>query len=236
MGFSKPPTRPVVLIATPTARVRRQWCQALETRYSVLTVADRGSLERSITDLMPAVLLLDLALHRLGGVEGVHALQQLSPSTNIVLLAKTPNAKEGIAFLKAGARGFCNKDLDPAILQKAVSRVLNGEVWVKRSLISPLIEELSSLTRCLLDGSIGLPDSPLGSLTNREREVVFMIGDGVSNREIARRLRVTERTVKAHLMAIFRKLDLPGRVRLALLASEYDRDPAKASSRPHDGE
>ncbi|HLG43560.1 MAG TPA: helix-turn-helix transcriptional regulator, partial [Nitrospirales bacterium] len=69
-----------------------------------------------------------------------------------------------------------------------------------------------------------------------EREVVFMIGDGVSNREIARRLRVTERTVKAHLMAIFRKLDLPGRVRLALLASEYDRDPAKASTRPHDGE
>jgi DNA-binding NarL/FixJ family response regulator len=152
---SIPAARPVVLIATPTAKARRQWCQALEAGYSVLTVADRGSLERSITDLTPAVLLLDLALHRLGGVEGVHALQQLSPSTNIVLLAKTPNAKEGIAFLKAGARGFCNKDLDPAILQKAVSRVLNGEVWVKRSLMSPLIEELSSLTRRLREDSTG---------------------------------------------------------------------------------
>lgn len=216
--------------------MRRQWCQALETGYSVLTVADRGSLERSITDLRPAVLLLDLALHRLGGVEGVHALQQMSPSTHIVLLAKTPNTKEGIAFLKAGARGFCNKDLDPAILQKAVSRVLNGEVWVKRGLISPLIEELSALTRCLLDDSIGLRDSRLRSLTNREREVVFMIGDGASNKEIARQLRVTERTVKGYLMAIFRKLDLPGQVRLDLLAGKFDRDSPKSSGRPSDGE
>jgi two-component system NarL family response regulator len=227
MGFSEPPARPLVLIATPTAKARRQWCQALETEYSVLTVADRGSLERSITDLRPAVLLLDFALHRLGGVEGVHALRQLSPSTKIVLFAKTPTAKEGIAVLKAGARGYYNKDLDPAILQKAVSMVMNGEVWVKRSLISSLIEEMSSLTRRLLDDSTGLKDSRLGSLTNREREVVLMIGNGASNKEIARRLKVTDHTVKAHLTAVFRKLDLPGRVQLALLASEYDRNPAE---------
>jgi DNA-binding NarL/FixJ family response regulator len=159
----------------------------------------------------------------------------LSPSTNIVLFAKTPTAKEGIAVLKAGARGYCNKDLDPAILPKAVSMVMNGEVWVKRSLMSPLIEELSSLTRRLADDATGLTDSRFSGLTNREREVVFMIGDGASNQEIARRLRVTEHTVKAHLMAIFRKLNLPGRVRLALLAREYGRDSAKPYGRPHDG-
>src|SRR6266436_7983825 len=74
---TKTAPRCVVLIATPTAGVRAQWTQALKDMYTVLDVGERDSLDRSLADLKPDVLLLDLALHRLGGLEGVQAIRQL---------------------------------------------------------------------------------------------------------------------------------------------------------------
>src|SRR5256885_16914316 len=94
---TKTAPRCVVLIATPTARVRSQWTQALKDMYTVLDVGERGSLDRSLVDLKPDILLLDLALHRLWGLEGVRAVRQLSPESKIVLFAKSPNAEEGVS-------------------------------------------------------------------------------------------------------------------------------------------
>ena len=217
-------TRSVVVIATPTARARKQWTHAIKDMCTVLAVSDRGSLDRSIADLKPDILLLDLALRRLGGIEGVRAIRQVSPKTKIVLFARSPNANEGISVLKAGARGYCEKDIEPVLLKKAVAMVQKGEVWVRRNLIPYLIGELAMLTRRRLKGSAS-QDSRLARLSPREREVAFLVGDGASNKEIASRLTVTEHTVKAHLTTIFRKLELSSRVQLALLANPYGRGP-----------
>jgi len=215
-------TRSVVLIATPTARARRQWTHAIEDMCTVLAVADRRSLDRSIADLKPDILLLDLALRRLGGIEGVRAIRQVSPRTKIVVLAGSPNAKEGISILKAGTRGYCEKNIEPLLLKKAVVMVQKGEVWVKRNLVPHLIGELAMLTRRRLKDSAS-HDTRLARLSPREREVAFLVGDGASNKEIAGRLTVTGHTVKAHLTSIFRKLELSSRVQLALLANPYGR-------------
>lgn len=173
-----------------------------------------------MADLKPDILLLDLALPRLGGIKGVLATRNLSPETKIVLLARSPNAKELISVLRAGAWGYCEKDIDPSLLKKAVVRVQKGEVWLKRNLVPHLIEELARLTRRRLKDSLPKLDSRLANLTPRERDVVSLVGNGASNKEIASRLTVTEHTVKAHLTAIFRKLGFSGRVQLALLANQ----------------
>lgn len=221
---TKTAPRCVVLIATPTASARKQWTQALEGMCTVLAVGERGSLDRSLADLKPDILLLDLALHRLGGLEGVQAIRQLSPETKIVLFARSPNAKEGISLLRAGAWGYCEKAIEPLLLRKAVLMLQQGEVWVKRNLVPHLIGELARLTRRRMKDSAS-HDTRLASLTPREREVVSLIGEGASNKEIASRLMMTEHTVKAHLTTIFRKLGLSGRVQLALLANQSGRGP-----------
>lgn len=213
----------VVLIASPIAGVRSQWSEALEERFPLYEVAERASLERSMASLKPAILLLDLALPGLGGVEGTPAIQRLSPITSIILMTSTSNDREGLAALKAGARGYCSLDMDPQLLKKAVTVVVKGEIWVARNVFAPLLEELTALTERRHKEFPPNLDTRLDRLTPREREIAQLIGGGASNKEIAGRLNITEATVKAHLTAIFRKLGLSDRLGLALFVTEYNR-------------
>lgn len=213
----------VVLVASPFAGVRGQWAQGLQERFPLYEVAERSALERSMANLKPSVLLLDLALPGLGGVEGVPAIQRLSPLTSIMLLTSTPNDREGLNALKSGARGYCSSETEPALLKKAVTVVLKGEIWVARNVYAPLLEELTSLTERRHKEFPPNLDTRLDRLTPREREIAQLIGGGASNKEIAGRLNITEATVKAHLTAIFRKLGLADRLGLALFVTEYNR-------------
>lgn len=213
----------VVLIASPIAGVRTEWVQALQDRFPLHEVAERPSLERSMTSLRPGIVLLDLALPGLGGVEGVTAVQRLSPMTSVVVMTSTPNDREGLGALKAGARGYCGLDMDATLLKKMVTVVLKGEMWVARNVFAPLLEELTSLTERRHKEFPPNLDTRLDRLTPREREIAQLIGGGASNKEIAGQLHITEATVKAHLTAIFRKLGLSDRLGLALFVTEYNR-------------
>ena len=204
--------------------MRKQWRQGLQEKFTVQEVADRSALETSLLGTKPAVLLLDLALRRFSGVGDIPAIQKLSPSTKIILLTGTPNEREGVFALKAGAKGYCEKGIPPVLLSKAVEMVLTDQIWVGRNVVPHLLEELAGLsTRRLQDASAGA-NSQLESLTPRERAVAGLVGDGASNKEIAGRLNITEATVKAHLTAVFRKLGLSDRLRLALFMAENDRE------------
>jgi DNA-binding NarL/FixJ family response regulator len=220
----------LVLVASSIAGLRRRCRQALERAYSVHEVAERGELERSMVNRRPAALLLDLALPTLGGPDGVAAIQKLRSATKIIALTAAPDEREGIAVLKAGARGYCDRDIDGLLLEKATDVVLKGEIWIGRKLIPHLLEELTVLTEQRRQDAPGKSDDRLERVTPRERQIVDLLSAGASNKEIAKRLNVTERTVKAHLTAIFRKLGLAGRLQLALFALEHGR-----SSRPPDG-
>jgi len=213
----------VVLIASPIAGVRAQWNQGLQEKFPVYEAAERSALDKSMANLKPAILLLDLALPGLGGVEGVPAVQRISPSTSIILMTSTPNDREGLAALKVGARGYCSHGMDPNLLRKAVMVVIKGEIWVARNVFAPLLEELTSLTERRHKEFPPNLDTRLDRLTPREREIAQLIGGGASNKEIAGRLNITEATVKAHLTAIFRKLGLSDRLGLALFVTEYNR-------------
>jgi two-component system, NarL family, nitrate/nitrite response regulator NarL len=211
----------MVLIACANARLRSQWGRLLKERFSIDEAADRAALETSIAGRKPSFLLLDLSLPQLGGVEVIPDIQSLSPSCKIILLTSNPDDGEAIRALKAGAKGYCNKDVDPALLMKAVEVVEKGEIWVGRKIIPNLLEELTAVTE-RQERSSALPSAAdFDSLTPRERQIAQFVGDGLSNKEIASRLNISDRTVKAHLTSVFRKLKTFDRLRLALLVANY---------------
>lgn len=215
----------MILLASANAGLRRRWKRALQRRSAIHEVATRPGLNRSLADLRPSILLLDLGLPHLGGVGTLRAIQRLSPPTKIVLFTSTPDESEGIFALQAGARGYCTTDTDLSLVQKAVEMVQKGEIWVRRSLVLHLLEALASRTDHRKKPSPARGDARLSRLTPREREIVHLIGAGASNKEIASQLTVSERTVKAHLTAIFRKVGVPDRLRLALYVAEQMREP-----------
>lgn len=217
-----PETHLVVLVASAAVALRRRWRQAIEARYDVLEAADRIALDRALTARKPVLVLLDLALPEMDGVAGVVRAQRLQPMTRLVLLTGAPDEREGIVALKAGARGYCDRDIEPALLAKAVDVVLKGEFWVGRKLIPHLLEELAAAAEEQRAASVER-DHRLERVTPRERQIVELLSAGASNKEIAKHLNVTERTVKAHLTAIFRKLGISGRLQLALFALEHSR-------------
>lgn len=210
-----------VLVASPGAEVRDHLRERLQDVYATREVSHWDALDKTVSSLDSAVVLMDLDLLHSGGAGDMSAIREISRKARIILLSGSPNDAEGIAGLKAGARGYCERRIDGHLLRKAVDRVRDGEIWAERRLI-PLLVEQYALDSCdsleLLDSS----DRRLALLTRREREIARLIGAGASNRDIASRLLVSEGTVKAHLTAIFRKLGFSDRLQLGLFLANPD--------------
>jgi len=212
----------MILIASPTPALRTRWRQGLHTAAAIHEVGDRPTLERSLSVLKPAVLLIDLELPDLNPPEGLHAVLQVNAVTKAIVMTGAATEPEGVAVLKAGARGYCHRDLDATLLRKAVDVVQKGEIWAGRTLTSQLLEELTARVEERDRELAGRVTARLQRLTRREREIALLVGGGASNKEIGNKLGVTERTVKAHLTAIFRKLGVSDRLRLALLVNDHE--------------
>lgn len=188
-------------------------------------------LEALLSAHQPQLLLLDLGLAGLGRAAGAVDLIGRNPATRVVVMSRAPSEDEGIAALRAGARGYCNAYIDPRLLEKVIGTVQAGEVWVGRKLIDRLVELVASSAAPHRQPNID--NAVFDSLTPREREIAVLVGEGVSNKIIARRLDITERTVKAHLGAVFSKLGMPGRLQLALLVTGSAGRASAAQTGPH---
>jgi two-component system, NarL family, nitrate/nitrite response regulator NarL len=132
----------------------------------------------------------------------------------IIVLSDQPGDDEALGCFGAGAKGYCNTHAVPELLQRVAQVVLQGGLWIGESLMQRLLQ-----------GTAHLPTpSPaeaggewIALLTERERQVALAVAGGASNKEIARQLGITERTIKAHTGAIFSKLDVRDRLQLSLL-------------------
>jgi len=207
-----------VLIADDQALVRSGFRMILESRDDLTVVGEAGDGEQAIRlveQTRPDVVLMYV---RLPGLDGVAATARLTarPDAPKVIILTTYDLEEPLyAALRAGASGFLLKDVRPADLVEAIRVVAGGD-----ALLAP------TATRRLLDRFLVTdvtPAAPAGSLdrlTEREREVLTLIARGASNAEIAERLVVSETTVKTHVSAILRKLEVRDRVRAVVLA--YD--------------
>ena len=133
--------------------------------------------------------------------------QQRMQHQYVIVVNTYPNDEEGYAVLLAGAAAYCHAAAPKELLQQVISAVISGEIWAGRSLVLRLLNAVNRLP--------AKPD-PLLVLSDREREVAHAAARGQSNKEIARALNITERTVKAHLSACFEKLNVNDRVQLTL--------------------
>jgi DNA-binding NarL/FixJ family response regulator len=165
-------------------------------------------------------LVLDLALPGLGRVDGLSRVGQLSPATRTFALSDKPSQLEAISAFKARAMGYCASVIDPLNLAKAVDAIARGEMWIERKLTSVLVSSLLAGNENTSAEMSSKPDRRLDCLTLRQREVADAIAMGASNKEIANRLNVTERTIKAHLTEMFRNVGVMDRLQLALLLNK----------------
>ncbi|WP_447985632.1 response regulator transcription factor [Nitrospira sp. Nam74] len=210
-----------VLVASDVSARRAQWMHALQKVAILHEAIDRPMVEQKLATLKPLILLLDLSIPGVHDQASLTDLQRINPSTRILLLTTTPTETEGRSMLEAGAKGYCSTEMDPVLLAKAVKMVQRGEVWVGRKVISHLLDTLVSLTEQQRNRSLPTADPSLDVLTPREKEIVQQIGSGSSNKEIAHELHVSEKTVKAHLTSIFRKLGVSDRLHLALYVNGH---------------
>ena len=221
-------SRHMIILASSDAAIVNRWRGAVA---GALVVGQRAQLEATLVAERPSLLLLDLTLDGLGGAVAAAELISRCPATRVVVMSRAPEEDEGIAMLRAGARGYCNVYIDPRLLEKVISAVQGGEVWAGRKLVDRLVQLIAS-SAAPAPASSGEPEG-FGMLTSREREVALLVGEGVSNKIIAQRLDITERTVKAHLNAVFSKLGVPGRLQLALLITGRAERVRAVHTGPH---
>lgn len=137
-------------------------------------------------------------------------------SAKIVVLADIPNHAESLHALSLSARGYCHAYIEPNILKEIKTVISNGGIWIGQELLQRLIQASIQRVTNQPDYVQGL----LALLTKREKEVAVEAAKGLSNKEIARILNITERTVKAHLAATFERLGAKDRLQLALMLNK----------------
>lgn len=154
-----------------------------------------------------------LRIHDDGELEALLALLRSCQPGAIIVLCDQPT-DDGAAFaIAAGAAGYCNTHAAPEVLRQVEVVIANGGLWIGRSLVQRLI---GGTAKVLGQRPPGVRERWSDKLSDREREVARLVANGASNKEIADQLAITERTVKAHLGAIFEKLGVRDRLQLSL--------------------
>jgi two-component system nitrate/nitrite response regulator NarL len=170
----------------------------------------------------PALLLIDLDLPALDVAATLAELRRRAPTCKILVLHQDFSTEVELALLGAGVVGCCSAALTQQTVLRIVDVVQDGGVWISQAVMPLLLRQMQ--VRGTLSTPVAVvtdpaPGARLQGLTPRERQIAGLVGGGASNKLIARELRITDRTVKAHLGAIFNKLDLPDRLHLALFVT-----------------
>lgn len=209
----------MILLASPSSELLHAWQQGLNGFSVAAALGGMEALLAEMERVRPDVLMLDMDLPDLDGAKGAARLIKLHAETKIIALGGKPCDIRELAFFRVGVRGCCSHDIAPERLKSVVQAVQQGELWIRRTLTPRLLDELGARIRADTEGRRAAM-ARLAELTRREREIAELIGNGESNKQIARQLTITESTVKAHLTEIFRKLGIADRLKLALLIVE----------------
>ncbi|HSF82279.1 MAG: response regulator transcription factor [Anaerolineales bacterium] len=205
---------PITVLLVDDHEVVRQGVRFfLETQpdLSVIAEADSGLTAIKLTEeKIPDVVLMDLIMPEMGGVEATRRIKDLSPRTQIVILTSYHDDEHIFPALQAGAISYVLKDVRMEELADVIRRAVRGEATLHPRVASRVIQELH--------GSRTQELNPFTELTNRELEVLKLIAKGLSNSEIADQLIISEFTVKGHVSNVLSKLHLADRTKAAVYA------------------
>lgn len=200
-----------VLIADDHPVVRQGLASFLDLQADIELVGQasdgREAVEKAIA-LIPDVVLMDLAMPVLDGIEAIRRIRAACPSTKVIALTSFSDEGRLFAAVKAGAAGYLLKDTDPSEILKGIRMVSTGEALISPAAAAKLMQEFAQ----------GQTDPTVERLTEREVEVLRLIARGLSNRDIAAELVLSEKTVKTHVSNILAKLHLVDRTQAALYA------------------
>jgi DNA-binding NarL/FixJ family response regulator len=202
-----------VLVVDDHALVRRGLSELLGSTDDIEVVGsvdDGDQAEEAVVRLEPDIVLMDLSMPGLDGVAATRAVMATRPDTKVIMLTSFSENARILAALEAGAVGYLLKDTDPDDITKALRDAAAGGV--------PLSPRAA---RALLPTNRQGPAAGADALTPREREVLSLVAIGLPNKTIARRLSISEKTVKAHLSRVFTVLGVSDRTSAALWAQRY---------------
>lgn len=163
-------------------------------------------------DLAPDVVLMDLIMPGMDGVEATRRIKQISPRTQVIVITSFHEDEHIFPAIRAGALSYVLKDIPPNALADAVRRARVGEAVLHPLVAARLFKEVEGA------GGPAASPNPFSDLTGREIEVLRKIASGMSNREIAEALFISEKTVKSHVTNILTKLHLADRTQAAIYA------------------
>lgn len=213
-----------ILITDDHALVRQGVRDFLELQPDLTVVGEAGSGEAAVRlagELAPDVVLMDLVMPGIGGVEATRQVKQASPRSQIIVLTSYHEDEYIFPALRAGALSYVLKDIGPEELAETIRKAARGESILHPRVAARVVQEVRGARN----------DTPnlFTELSDRELEVLRLIADGLSNAEIARKLVISEKTVKGHVSNILGKLHMLDRTQAAVLAWQQGlvarRDP-----------
>jgi DNA-binding NarL/FixJ family response regulator len=213
-----------LLIVDDHPVVRQGLRTFLATRSDFEVVGEAGDGETAVAEaarLRPDVILMDLVMPGVDGLDAIGRIRSADPDARIVVLTSFSSADQVLPALRRGAAGYLLKDAVPAEVEAAIRAVHRGEGVLDPGVTATVLAEVARPGAAAVAAAAGSgPSDPgLASLTPREREVLALLGRGLTNAAIARELVVAEKTVKSHVSSILAKLRLADRTQAALFAA-----------------
>ena len=211
--------KPISVLLVDDHTLFRSGIRSLLQRHADFVVVGEASdgvegIKRA-KQLRPDVVLLDLNMPGMSGLETLQLILQDCPDSAVILLTVSEEAQDLTAALQAGARGYLIKNIDADYLVRAIRRAADGESVLAEAMTTKLVAQMQGGT------AKPPPASEIDRLTPREREILACLARGESNKVIARTLDVAESTVKIHVQNILKKLNLASRVQAAVYAVEH---------------
>ncbi|BBH22860.1 DNA-binding response regulator [Paenibacillus baekrokdamisoli] len=226
-----------LLLADDHAMVRRGLQVFLATQSDIELVGEAANGQEALdqaTALQPDVILMDLNMPILNGIETTKQLKLTHPDVKVIVLTSFSDQDHVLPAIRAGARGYLLKDIEPEELVNAIRRVRQGQVELHPEAAAQLMNMLATTSHeastdiapseslsASMVGTAAADSSLLRYLTRREQEVLGLIARGMSNKEIGSTLHITEKTVKTHVSHLLDKLGLVDRTQAALYAVKH---------------
>lgn len=206
-------TRVVVADDHPLFREGVVHSLSLEPDFEIVgEAADGEEAVRLVKDLLPDLVVMDLGMPEGGGIEATRRIAASAPATAVLILTVSEDRDDLLDALKAGAKGYVVKGIPAEGLIHAVRAVTNGEVYVTPTLASGILREMTTVQSV----------DPIDDLTTRERDILELVAEGRTNREIGEELYLAEKTVKHYMTNVLQKLHVRSRVEAALLAQKRE--------------
>lgn len=202
-----------VMVADDHSLVRQGIKKVLELEPTIRVIGETTNGKDTISlakKLQPDIILMDINMPQINGIEATKIIKKEMPHIKVLVLTIHDDEEYVYETVRSGASGYLLKDVDPGKLVESILRIYEGKSIIHHSVAAKLMQEFNRLSNPAKDAAV--------DLTSREQDVLKLIAQGCSNKEIASKLFISEKTVKNHVYNIFRKIDVSDRTQAALYA------------------